>query len=314
MKHQQAKHDKIRTAVSKDYGRAVKKKSGCGCCKKPAPKGVVAKLAGYSDDELATLPTEAIVNSFGCGNPTAFIEIKTGDVVLDLGSGAGIDLLLAARKVGATGKVIGIDMTDAMIAKARKNIAASKAHHVEVRKGLIEDLPVENSSVDWVISNCVINLSPEKNKVFKEIYRVLKPGGKMLVSDIVAEWLPQEIIIHPDLYSSCLAGAISEKKYIQGLKKAGLVKIKIQDRLLYDTSQLENFICSELQNDTSCKCKREQLKSWVTYLLGNVWSIKIFATKPTRTNANIGSHSIRQAKFFKNAVENSKSKLIFSNV
>lgn len=270
--------DKIRTKVAEDYTNAVKKKTGC-CCKKPAPKGVVAKLAGYSDEELIALPPEAVVNSFGCGNPTAFSEIKTGETVLDLGSGAGIDLLLAARKVGQTGKVIGIDMTDAMIAAARENIAAAKLNNVEVRKGLIENLPIENSSVDWVISNCVINLSPEKDKVFHEIYRVLKPGGQMLVSDIVAEWLPQEITDHPALYSSCLAGAISEKNYINGLKKAGLNNIKIRDRLIYDSDQLKAFIGSELQDENNCNCRMEQLQQWVVKLLEKVWSIKVYAQK-----------------------------------
>lgn len=280
MNQEQDLSRKIHATVTKDYERAVKKKSGCGCCKKAVPKGVVAKLAGYSDEELAALPSEAIVNSFGCGNPTAFIEIQIGDTVLDLGSGAGIDLLLAARKVGEKGKVIGIDMTDAMIEKAKQNIANANIHNAEVRKGFIENLPVDSNSVDWVISNCVINLSPEKTKVFKEIFRVLKPGGKMLVSDIVAEWLPEEIMIHPDLYSSCLAGAISEEKYIQGLKDAGLDAITVRDRLVYDVSQLEGFICSELQNDTVKGCKRDQLKGWAAHLFQKVWSIKICAVKP----------------------------------
>jgi len=145
---------------------------------------------------------------------------------LDLGSGAGIDALLAARKVGSTGKVIGIDMTDAMITKAKENIALAKVDNVEIRKGIIEEIPVADNSVDWVISNCVINLSPEKQRVFQEIYRVLKPGGTMVVSDIVAEQLPQEIAAHPHLYSSCLAGAISEQAYIAGLQQAGLTDIK----------------------------------------------------------------------------------------
>jgi arsenite methyltransferase len=280
MSQKRTAYKKIRTAVAKDYERAVKKKTGCGCGKKPAPKGVVAKLAGYSDKELSALPIEAVVNSFGCGNPTAFAELKSGDVVLDLGSGAGIDILLAARKVGARGKVIGIDMSKAMIAKAKKNIKEAKILNAEVRAGLIEELPVEDNSVDWVISNCVINLSPEKNKVFKEIFRVLKPGGKMLVSDIVAEWLPKKIVAHPDLYSSCLAGAISEQKYITGLKKAGLIKVKVRDRLFYEVEQLESFICSELQNDTLGN--RKQLKKWAEHLLDKVWSIRVFAAKPVK--------------------------------
>ncbi|MCL5261497.1 MAG: arsenite methyltransferase [Gammaproteobacteria bacterium] len=275
-------HASIRKSVAKDYTRAIKKKTSCCCNKRPVPKGVVVKLAGYSEKELAALPEEAITNSFGCGNPTAFTELKPGDTVLDLGSGAGIDLLLAAKKVGPTGKVIGIDMTNAMIAKAKKNIAAAKLRNAEVRKGLIEDLPVENNSVDWVISNCVINLSPEKPKVFREIFRVLKPGGHMLVSDIVAEWLPKEIIAHPALYSSCLSGAISEKNYISGLKKAGMKNVKIRDRLVYDFSQLQAFICSELQSDIKDAKKRAKLKDWAKHLLEKVWSIRVSAVKPKR--------------------------------
>lgn len=269
-------HHKIRHEVSKDYTQAVARKTSCKC-KKLAPKGVVAKLAGYSDEEFASLPTDAVINSFGCGNPTAFTEIQPGQTVLDLGSGAGIDILLAARKVGPKGKVIGIDMTDAMINKARENIADAKIHHAEVRKGFIEDLPVESHSVDWVISNCVINLSPEKEKVFSEIYRVLKPNGCMLVSDIVAEFLPPEIIAHPELYSSCLSGAISEKAYISGLAAAGLENIEIRDRLFYDAAQLKAFMKSELGHEKLCDCKENQLKHWISQLLNKVWSIKIHA-------------------------------------
>jgi arsenite methyltransferase len=230
--------DSVHAAVAKDYSKIVAKKtteSGCGC-KKPAPKGVVAKLAGYTDEELAALPQEAIFNSFGCGNPLAFLEVKQGQVVLDLGCGAGIDLILAARRVGDSGRVIGVDMTEAMIAKAKENIAEAKLKNVEVRKGLIEDLPVADGEVDWVISNCVINLSPQKDKVFKEIARVLRVGGVMVVSDIVAEYLPPEITANPELYSSCLAGAISEKAYIEGLMQAGLSNVKICDRLFYEAS------------------------------------------------------------------------------
>lgn len=272
-------HAKLRASVAQDYANAVTKKVGC-CCRNPTPKGVVAKLAGYSDEELAALPPEAVLNSFGCGNPLAFSEIDSGETVLDLGSGAGIDLLLAARKVGEHGRVIGIDMTDAMIAKAKENIVIAKVNNAEVRKGIIEELPVDSESVDWVISNCVINLSPEKEKVFKEIARVLKPGGKMLVSDIVAEWLPQEIVDHPDLYSSCLAGAISEQSYIQGLKNVGLINVEVRDRLVYEQAQLEDFIGSELQNEDTCSCRRKELKAWAIELQGKVWSIKVFARKP----------------------------------
>lgn len=276
--HNFEKNKKIRSTVNKDYSRAVNEKS---CyCNQPVPKGVAAKLAGYSDQELADLPAEAVINSFGCGNPLAFTEVKAGDTVLDLGCGAGIDVLLAARKVGATGKIIGIDMTDAMIAKAKENVALAKLNNVEIRKGIIEDMPVDDNSVDWIISNCVINLSPEKNRVFHEIYRVLKPGGIMMVSDIIAEELPQEIIINPDLYSSCLSGAISEKSYISGLQKVGLKNVKILSRLVYDTEQLQAFIASESPKNkpTTC-CWQKKIDTWVKQLTGKVWSAKIRANK-----------------------------------
>src|SRR3989338_3514032 len=223
-------HHKIRQAVSTDYAKAVTSSEGSCCGGKGVQKGVVAKLAGYADHELAALPPEAVINSFGCGNPLAFSEVKLGDVVLDLGSGAGIDLLIAARKTGPTGQVIGIDMTDEMIAKANENIVTSKLTNVQVRKGIIEELPVDSASVDWVISNCVINLSPEKHRVFSEISRVLRSGGTMSVSDIVAEELPDEIKSNQRLHSSCMAWAISEKEYIAGLQDAGLTEIKVQNR------------------------------------------------------------------------------------
>ena len=282
MNNKTIENDDKRKSVSEDYARVVNNPSSSCCCS-PVPKGVVAKLAGYSDKEIAELPSEAVVNSFGCGNPLAFSEVCPGDVVLDLGSGAGIDLLLAAKKVGITGKVIGVDMTDAMVEKARENIAAAGLANVELRKGIIEELPVDDESVDWVISNCVINLSPEKPKVFAEIARVLKSGGRMLVSDIVAENLPDEIAGNRRLYSSCLAGAIGEKAYLDGLRDAGLVEVEIKDRLVYDTSQIEAFIGSELQSDGS-SCCGDQLdtlsKHWAPLLQGKVASVKVAARKP----------------------------------
>ena len=280
-------HENIRKAVAQDYAHAVTSPSSC-CCGNKDPKGVAAKLAGYTKEELAGLPVEAIVNSFGCGNPLAFSGVKSGDTVLDLGSGAGIDLLIAWRKVGATGHVIGIDMTDAMITKARENIAAARAENIEVRKGLIEELPVESGSVDWVISNCVINLSPEKNKVFAEIARILKPGGQMLVSDIVAEELPDELKCNKALYSSCLSGAIAEEDYLKGLRDAGLSDAVVRERLVYDADQLKAFIGSELKHDQHSKSsscgndlERSLAENWAPRLLGKVWSAKIYAKKPS---------------------------------
>jgi len=270
-------HERIRQAVAKDYARAVKS-PGRSCCARPAPKGVAAKLAGYSAQELAALPADAVENSFGCGNPLAFSEVKPGDVVLDLGSGAGIDLLIAAHKVGPQGSVIGVDMTEEMIERARKNIAAAGLHNVEVRKGIIEEMPVESESVDWVISNCVINLSPEKQRVFDEIARVLKPGGKMLVSDIVADGLPPEVLKNWEAYSSCIAGAISEKSYLAGLRKAGLKDVRVKGRIVYNPAQIRAVIESELKNIAEpCCCNPDGLADG---LEGKIASIKVFARKP----------------------------------
>lgn len=241
----------------------------------------MAKFAEYQHDDLAALPAEAVANSFGCGNPLAFSAVHPGDVVLDLGSGAGIDLLLAARKVGSSGRVIGVDMTEAMLAKARENIAAAGLANVEVRQGVIEALPVEDASVDWVISNCVINLSPEKTRVFAEIARVLKPGGWMLVSDIVATDLPEELAGNPRLHSCCLSGAIPEHDYLAGLREAGMEEVEVVDRLVYTAAQIEAFIGHELVDPAAC-CKAETAlaKTWAPKLVGKVASARIRARRP----------------------------------
>ena len=166
--------DKIRKEVSKNYTRAVEQNPGKehSCCSSPVQQGITSMLAGYSRESLAALPADAVANSFGCGNPVALGAIREGDIVLDLGSGAGIDILLAAKLTGPAGKVIGVDMTPTMIERARANAAAAGLPNVEVREGIIEELPVDSDSIDLVISNCVINLSPEKRRVFSEIYRV----------------------------------------------------------------------------------------------------------------------------------------------
>jgi arsenite methyltransferase len=274
--------DEVRREVSKAYAEAVTApapQKGC-CGSAPAQKGMAVKLGGYTSEQLAALPEEAVVNSFGCGNPVALAVLEAGDVVLDLGSGAGIDLLLAAKKVGAKGRVIGVDMTDEMIAKAQENIRAGNFENVEVRKGLIEQLPVESGSVDWVISNCVINLSPEKPKVFREIARVLKPGGRMLVSDIVAKDLPAEVRDVTALYSSCISGAISEEEYLAGLRQAGLVDVEVRDRLVYDAEQLAAFATSDFESACCCEASKPMLQAFARTLAGKVWSAKVYARKP----------------------------------
>lgn len=281
--------DQIRAEVVKTYGKRVTGAAPGSCCNSVPVQGGgdirnndYPLLAGYSSEDLNTLPTDAVSNSFGCGNPVALAGLGVGDVVLDLGSGAGIDLILAARKVGATGRVIGIDMTDEMIAKANGNIRAAKINNVEVRKGLIEDLPVEDASVNWVISNCVISLSPEKPKVFREISRVLKPGGQMLVSDIVSKDLPEELRTIPALHSFCVAGAISEEEYLAGLRQAGLVDVEVRDRLVYDADQITDFAASALEQARECSTQlpMDRLREFARNLEGKIWSAKVYARKP----------------------------------
>jgi SAM-dependent methyltransferase len=277
-----SKADTIRNEVSKAYARAVAAPPKSGCCGDTVAKGVASQLAGYSEGDLSQVPHDAATNSFGCGNPVAFSEVREGEVVLDLGSGAGIDLILAARKVGPSGRVIGVDMTDEMIDRARANIADSGFANIEVRKGFIESLPVKDGSVDWVISNCVINLSPEKERVFAEIARVLKPGGRMLVSDIVVESLPEELRRSQALYSSCIAGAIPESEYLAGLNSAGLADVEVRSRLTYDSDQICGLVESEADGGGCCgtavtgEIAKEASKS----LAGKIWSANISARKP----------------------------------
>jgi len=235
-------NEEIRKQVEDAYAARVT--SGGSCCGPTAcgegeTTSTVAALAGY-EDELNAHP-EAGASSFGCGNPLAFAGVQPGETVLDLGSGAGLDLLIAAGKVGEKGRVIGVDMTDAMIAKARENIERAGAKNIELRKGIIEKLPADDASVDWVISNCVINLSPEKERVFAEIHRVLKPGGQFSVSDMVVHDLPDWAREMAAAYAACVGGAISEAEYVAGLETAGLRNVEVRDRLIYTKEQLASF-------------------------------------------------------------------------
>ncbi len=269
---------KLHDEVSEFYARAVVR-SGSGSA---SVEGAV--LTDYAAADLAGLPDDVLASAFGCGNPVAFSRVKPGDTVVDLGSGAGIDLLIAGRKVGAQGRVIGVDMTDAMIERARANIAAAGLANVELRKGLIEELPVDDASVDWVISNCVINLSPDKPAVFAEIARVLKPGGEMLVSDIVVEDLPGWVRENKALYSACVAGAISEGDYVAGLRAAGLADVEVRDRLVYDAGQLEAMYREEIPDTATVRGAGESteaaLRPAAAQVAGKVWSINVYARKP----------------------------------
>jgi ubiquinone/menaquinone biosynthesis C-methylase UbiE len=188
----------------------------------------VAQRIGYSEEELDAAPDGANLG-VGCGNPTAIDRLRPGETVLDLGSGAGFDAFLAARQVGSTGRVIGVDMTDAMLAKARENARKAGLANVEFREGKIEDLPVEDSSVDAIISNCVINLSPEKGRVYREAYRVLRPGGRLMVSDVVLERaLPRVVLESIDAYIGCVAGANLRADYLDTIAKAGFREVRVE--------------------------------------------------------------------------------------
>jgi SAM-dependent methyltransferase len=237
----------VREKVSEAYARALDKaqKSACApaCCAPPS----AADNARYDDEKDRY--ADAAASSFGCGNPLAFAGVEPGQTVLDLGSGAGFDLLIAAEKVGPRGRVIGVDMTEPMLEAARANVArAGFADRVELRRGHIEDLPVQDASVDWVISNCVINLSPDKPAVFREIARVLKPGGRFSVSDIVVESLPEWLREHEAAYAACIAGAIAEPDYLGGLRAAGLSEVEVDERHVYDEAQVRAMIAHDLES------------------------------------------------------------------
>jgi len=234
---------KIHEIVKKAYGRIVKEQKGCGCDICGTNTREFAKTIGYSEKELNAIPAESNLG-LGCGNPTALASLKEGEVVLDLGSGAGFDCFLAATKVGPNGKVIGVDMTPEMVEKATENAKKNKVENVEFRIGDIESLPLKDNSVDVVISNCVINLSTDKTRVFQEIYRVLKPGGRIAISDIaLLKKLPKKIQQSIEAYVGCVTGAIPIDKYEKIVRASGLkdVQVTIQGSsacILPDTNDL----------------------------------------------------------------------------
>jgi len=215
------KRNEIKKEVKKRYGQFAEQGSSCcpdySCCD-----------IGYSIEEIKDLPSDILEFSLGCGNPVALADIGKGETVLDIGSGGGLDVFLASKKVGPEGKVIGLDMTKQMVEKARKNAIKGNYNNVEFKLGEIEDIPVEDNSIDLVMSNCVINLVPNKEKAYREIYRILKPGGRFVISDLVTEKeLDESIRNNSEKLVACVGGALTEKGYIGAIKKSGFKNVNI---------------------------------------------------------------------------------------
>jgi arsenite methyltransferase len=239
--------ESIKEIVKQKYGRAaLRVVSGDGAwCGPASSRGdcdpITSKL--YEAGETAELPAEAVAASLGCGNPTALAELSPGEIVLDLGSGGGIDVLLSAKRVGPTGKAYGLDMTDEMLALARANQAKAGVENVEFLRGEIEAIPLPSDSVDVIISNCVINLSADKDRVFAEAFRVLKPGGRVAVSDVVVRGaVPPEIRKSVELWIGCVAGALEDGEYRAKLAKAGFEAIDLEPTRIYRTADARDFL------------------------------------------------------------------------
>ncbi|MGB9163628.1 MAG: arsenite methyltransferase [Rhodomicrobium sp.] len=239
-------HTDVKDAVRERYGEAARRVSeGRSCC------GGNGALAGtnpitsnlYDVSEKGALPEAAVLASLGCGNPTALAQLQPGETVLDLGSGGGIDVLLSARRVGATGKAYGLDMTDEMLALARENQEKAGVENVEFLKGEIENIPLPDNSVDVIISNCVINLSGDKDRVLKEAFRVLKPGGRFAVSDIVTRGeVPEQIRKNVLAWAGCIAGALQDTDYADKLARAGFEGIGIEPTRIYKGEDAREFL------------------------------------------------------------------------
>jgi SAM-dependent methyltransferase len=274
------KEVEIRKAVREGYGNIAKQSSPCcasaaPCCGGADLAQTISKAIGYSEEDLKSVPEGANLG-LGCGNPVALASLKKGETVLDLGSGAGFDCFLVADRVGKKGKVIGVDMTPEMLERARENARKSNYKNVEFRLGEIENLPVADSSVDVVISNCVINLSPDKKRVFNEAFRALKPGGRLMVSDIVLlKELPDVIKNSVEAYIGCLSGAMMKDDYIRAIKAAGFRKVEIVDQ--------SSFPIECMANDPTAQAIAKNAGAslgQVKETVSSVLSIKVSGVKP----------------------------------
>ena len=233
----------IKQTIRKNYGKIALEEGsheaccGPGCCSSPSPSAAAADV-GYDANDLKTIPAASVLG-VGCGAPVKFASLQQGETVVDLGSGAGIDVFLSANEVGVAGKVIGIDMTDEMLERARKNAESNEYHNVEFKKGDIEKrIPVSSNSVDAVISNCVINLTTDKVKAFKEVLRILKSGGRMVISDLVADRKADRI--DANQWSACIDGAIAKQDYLASIKKAGFRDVNILEEREYAAGDMVN--------------------------------------------------------------------------
>ena len=269
----------IKQLVKEGYGKIAQQGSSCcpssSCCGNANLVKNISKTVGYSDEEMNTVPDGANLG-LGCGNPVAIASLKIGDIVLDLGSGAGFDAFLVSKKVGKTGRVIGVDMTPEMVKKAGENAQKGNYKNVEFRLGEIEKLPVEDNSIDVIISNCVINLSPEKQKVFEEAFRVLKPGGRLIVSDLVlVKELPDAIKDSVEAYAGCLAGAIMKDEYLSFIKKSGFRDVEVVSQSNYPIEAMANDVTAQVIKNNS-GIKQRDLQD----VEDSVTSIKVYAVKP----------------------------------
>jgi ubiquinone/menaquinone biosynthesis C-methylase UbiE len=275
--------EETKKVVREGYAKIAKQDSSCcapakSCCGGTDLAQEISKNIGYSEEELNAVP-EGTNLGLGCGNPVALASLKEGETVLDLGSGGGFDCFLAANQVGKTGKVIGVDMTAEMLDRARENARKGNFDNVEFRLGEIENLPVGDHQVDIIISNCVINLSTNKKRVFQEAFRVLRPGGRLMVSDIILlKELPVEIRNSVAAYVGCIAGAITKKEYLEAIQAAGFEETKVLGEATFPSEFLANDPTAR-EVTKNLKLSREKAKD----LASSVVSIKVSAIKPAVT-------------------------------
>jgi arsenite methyltransferase len=280
--------EEIRKAVRDRYGKIANKASECclpsaSCCGNENSVERIGKKIGYSPEDIQGVPDGANLG-LGCGNPVALASLREGETVIDLGSGAGFDCFLAAKKVGKSGRVIGVDMTSEMLDKAKENARKGGYENVEFRLGEIENLPAADNIADIIISNCVINLSPDKERVFLEAFRVLKPGGRLMVSDIVLlKELPASLRNSIAAYVGCIAGAVMKDDYLSAIRGAGFQSVKIVDETSFPVKDIVNNPSLERTG-----CCSDILKKKDEELTISIASIKVYAVKP-----EIGMHKVQ---------------------